>query len=241
MKGSNVSTGRTVRTEFVPPRPSGWRAALAVSALALFASLASCGGKILPTFYYQLNLPEPAASEAAPGSATALIMQFKASEMLTQDRIVYRPSPEEVGYYEYHRWAEDPRTTVTNSLQGQLRHRGTFSRVVGFDGRAKADYLIQGRIERLEEVDYGGGVTVRAKLALDLLKLPSRETVWQGVSESSQPVAVGEVSRVVAQMSGAVHMAIEKLASDLDAFVRSGAQAGNVARASSDVDTHDSQ
>ena len=225
MKGSNVSVSRTVRTWLLANRSPQWRAASVVPTVALVALLASCGGKIPPTFYYQLNLQEPAASNTAVGSATALIMPFKASEMLMQSRIVYRPSPEEVGYYEYHRWAEDPRTTVTKSFQGQLRRRGTFRQVVGFDARAKADYLIRGRIERLEEVDYGGGVTVRAKLTLDLLELPTRKTVWQGASETSQSVSVGDVRSVVTQMSGAVQSAIEKLASDLDAFVRSGAAA----------------
>ena len=220
MKGINVSLRGMARFRLLLNRSVKSRA---VPTVVLVALLVSCGGKIPPTFYYQLNLQEPAVPAVAQGSATALIMPFKASEMLTQDRIVYRPSPEEVGYYEYHRWAEDPRTTITKSFQGQLRRRGTFSRVVGFESRAKADYVIRGRIERLEEVDYGGGVTVRAALTLDLLKLPSRQTVWQGMSESSQPVSVGEVRGVVTQMSGAVQSALEKLASDLDAFVRSEA------------------
>ena len=193
--------------------------------LLLLALGTGCGGKIPPTFYYQLHLPEPAQPQAPARPETAVVRQFNASEMLTQDRIVYRPSPEEVGFYEYHRWAEDPRTTVTNSFVSHLRRRGTFSKVVGYDGRTQSDYLVRGRIERLEEVDYGGGVTVHVKLTADLVKLGSREAVWQGTSESSETVSVGEVRNVVSQMSRAVQASIEKLASDLDAFVRSGSLA----------------
>ena len=237
MKQSNASGRRPIGTGRDPGRAGKSRGVWAAPILLLLTFLATCGGKIPPTFYYQLHLPDPPASGATPSPATALIMPFKASEMLTQDRIVYRPSPEEVGFYEYHRWAEDPRTTVTSSFHGQLRRRGTFSRVVGFDGRTQADYLIRGRIERLEEVDYGGEVTVRARLSLDLLELSTRETVWQGVSENSQPVQVAEVRSVVTQMSAAMRMSIDKLAADLDAFVRAGGLAG----ASSDGDTQPSQ
>jgi uncharacterized lipoprotein YmbA len=93
--------------------------------------VAGCGGgKIPKTFYYKLNLPDaPVATGNASGEKTAIVMPFRASEMLIQDKIVYRPNPEEVGFYEYHRWAEDPRTTVTASLMDHLRQKGTFSRL----------------------------------------------------------------------------------------------------------------
>lgn len=197
-----------------------WWAA-AVSALALTAASACGGGPIPKTNYYVLHLPEPPAQTGEPLQATAVLMQFAASPMLTQDRIVYRPAREEVGFYEYHRWAEDPRTTITNAFLTHLRRRRLFAQVAPFDGRTNGDYFLQGRIERLEEIDFEAGVSARVKLSLELSEMPSRKPLWQGSAEAREEVTAGEVREVVSSLSVATQRAIERLASDLASFVRS--------------------
>lgn len=184
--------------------------------------LSGCGGKIPNTNYYLLHLPDPPARSAEPLPKTAVLMPFDASEMLTQDRIVYRPTREEVGFYEYHRWAEDPRTTVTNAFLNHLRRLNTFSQVVPFDARAKGDYIIRGRIERLEEVDFEQGVTVHVRLSAEVVEANTQEAVWQGTEEGAGEVTVGEVRDVVRQMSAATQASLQKLASSLDQHLRSG-------------------
>jgi hypothetical protein len=42
---------------------------------------------------------------------------------------VYRQSPTQVGYYDYHRWVTNPSATVTTSIIGALRSSGLFSEV----------------------------------------------------------------------------------------------------------------
>ena len=183
--------------------------------------LGSCGGKILPTHYYVLELPSApmAAADALP--FVVVVMPFRASLMLTQDRIVYRPAPGQVGFYEYHRWAEDPRETITYTMVNRLRARKTFETVLAFDGRSKSDYIIQGRIENLEEVDRGGTVAVHVKLSAELVTGEDRKPLWQGTSEAKGQVSVGEVSAVVTEMSRATETSLSKLVADLDEFVRS--------------------
>jgi len=73
---------------------------------------------------------------------------------------VYRASPEQIGFYDYHRWAADPREFVTSAITDRLRASGTFADVEVYDGRSTADYILSGRLEKLEEVDYEGGVKV---------------------------------------------------------------------------------
>ncbi len=193
-------------------------------AMALLVLCLGCGGKIPPTHYYVLELPaapDP-APEALPG--TAVIMPLRASRMLIQDRIVYRPAKGEVGFYEYHRWAEDPRDGLTRSLIRHLRSRGAFSSVVPFDGRSKADYIIRGTLERLEEVD-SGGVAVYVKISAQLVSAEARETIWQGEGEGRGQVTAGEVRSVVAEMSRASHLAVKGLADQINEFVRSNTAA----------------
>ncbi len=190
------------------------------AALLLSAGLSSCGGKILPTNYYILELPAAPRAQVEAFPATAVVAPFRASQMLTQDRIVYRPAAGEVGFYEYHRWAEDPRQTITATFIRRLQALGTFTTVVPLDGRMTADYILRGRIEKLEEVDFGGGVSVHVRLSAELLSVEDRKPVWHGFSEQKGEVSVGEVSAVVAEMSRAVRAALDKLSAELDGWVR---------------------
>jgi len=211
------------------PRASGGRgragsaaARLAAFALALIV-LANCGGKIPPTNYYVLDLPAPQAKPADTLPYTAVVMPFRASEMLVQDRIVYRESPSRVGFYEYHRWAEDPRTTILRSLLSQLRASGTFSSIVPFEGRTRVDYVIRGRLEQLEEIDYGGSVSVQVKISAQLLDAATNRPVWDNTSQATGSVATAEVAAVVEQMSTAMRSAVGQLAEGINTHLRSTA------------------
>jgi ABC-type uncharacterized transport system auxiliary subunit len=191
-------------------------------ALAL-ALLAACGGKIPPTNYYVLDLPAPVTKPADTLPYTAVVMPFRGSEMVAQDRIVYRESPSHVGFYEYHRWAEDPRTTLLRSLLGQLRATGTFERVVPFEGRTNVDYIIRGSLDQLEEIDYGGGVSVRVKISAQLVNATTNRVVWNETSEATGNVSTADVSAVVEQMSSAMRSAVGRLVEGINTHLKSNA------------------
>ena len=89
------------------------------------------------------------------------VREFQSPVYLRQGPIVYRTTPEEIGFYEYHRWAADPRMLVTTAVIDHLRASGQFSMVSAYNGRPEVDYVLSGRLEKLEEVDYEGGVRVR--------------------------------------------------------------------------------
>ncbi|MEX2301752.1 MAG: ABC-type transport auxiliary lipoprotein family protein [Bryobacterales bacterium] len=195
---------------------------LFAAALAL-ALLAACGGKIPPTNYYMLDLPAPAAKPANTLPFTAVVMPFRGSEMLGQDRIIYRETASQVGFYEYHRWAEDPRTTLLRSLLGQLRATGAFERVVPFEGRTSVDYIIRGSLDQLEEIDYGGGVSVKVKVSAQLVDAATNRVVWNETSEATGSVSTAEVSAVVEQMSTAMRSAVSQLVEGINTHLRSNA------------------
>lgn len=205
------------------PRAHGAGAARLTAVTLVFAMLAACGGKVPPTNYYVLDLPAPEAKPPDALPYTAVVMPFRGSEMLLQDRIVYRESPNQVGFYEYHRWAEDPRTTILKSLLNQLRAKGAFDRVVPFEGRTNADYVIRGRLEQLEEIDYGGGVSVQVKISAQLIEASTNRPVWTDTAEATGPVASAEVRAVVEQMSSALRTAVGRLVEGINTHLRSSA------------------
>ncbi len=183
--------------------------------LLSFGAVACGGGKIPPTRYYALELPAAPAPSPAGQGFSAAVMPFRAERMLNQDRIVYRPTRQEVGYYEYHRWAEDPRSAVTSAVIERLRASGAFQSVALFDGRTRSDFVLRGRVERLEEVDYDGGVKAHASIAAELLDATNQRVIWEGSASATRTVGTSDVHAVVEQLSAAVNESVTKLSGEI--------------------------
>jgi cholesterol transport system auxiliary component len=161
------------------------RLAMTVVAILAFVILAGCAGKVGRSNYYTLNLPAPPDPPTAEDAHTTVaIREFRAPSYLRQGAIVYKPSPEQIGFYAYHRWAIDPCDFVTDSIIDRLSATGTFSRVKRYDGQPDADYVVSGRLEKLEEIDYEGGVKVEVAVSAQMTRRDTGTIVWsKAVSE----------------------------------------------------------
>jgi cholesterol transport system auxiliary component len=188
------------------------RLAMTLVALSAIAALAGCAGKVGRTNYYTLNLPAPPDPPAAENvHTTVAIREFRSPAYLRQGAIVYKPSPEQIGFYAYHRWAVDPCDFVTDSIIDRLGAAGTFSRVKRYDGQPNTDYVVSGRLEKLEEIDYEGGVKVEVAVSAQMTKLDTGTIVWSKAVSEVGVVNQHDVPAVVSEMSHTMERAIEKL------------------------------
>ena len=130
---------------------------------------------------------------------------------------MYRKTPEEIGFYEYHRWAADPRTLVTNAVVDHLRAGGQFSTVSTYDGRPNNDYIFSGKLEKLEEVDYESGVKVEVAMSAQITRVATGATVWSNAVSEAGTVSQRNVRGVVSEMNRTVDLAINKLLSTVPA------------------------
>lgn len=183
--------------------------------------LAGCGGGRVPsTQYYKLDIPA-APAPAVPSAPVSLrIEPFRTTNLLRQDRIVYRPSPVEVGYYEYHRWAEPPSDSVTKALADQLVKRRIFQSVEISDNWGKEDYVLRGSVDRLQEVDYTGKVKAQVSISAELVDPIQQRTIWSSSASSESLVTQSSVQAVVAAMSQASQQSIQRLTTDVTKFVQ---------------------
>jgi ABC-type uncharacterized transport system auxiliary subunit len=175
-------------------------------------------GKTRFPTYYTLQVPPAADPPAAEEPrASVAVHEFRCPAYLRQGAIVYRPTPEKVGFYNYQRWAVDPREFVANTVVDRLRASGRFSMVKFYDGHSDVDLLLSGRLDKLEEVDYDGDVRVEVALSAQMMDLRSGKTVW--ASDASEAAEVGKrtVPAVVAGMDEAMDRAIQKLLNSLPA------------------------
>jgi ABC-type uncharacterized transport system auxiliary subunit len=178
--------------------------------------LTGCMGKVKYPAYYRLNLAppiDPPAKTNAPASIA--VREFRAPAYLREGPIVYLTSPDEIGFYEYHRWAVDPRQAITGAIVEYLRASGNFKLVKIYDGRDDVDYVLSGRLEKLNEVDYEGGAQVEVALSAQVTDLHSGNTVWANSAAEKAKVEERNVSSVVAQMSKMTDRSIEELLKSL--------------------------
>ena len=179
----------------------------------LLPALSGCGRVRYPA-YYTLNLPAPPDPPAAENVRTSIaVREFQSPGYLRQGPIIYRRTPEEVGFYEYHRWAADPRGLVTGAVIDHLRAGGQFSMVSIYDGRPNNDYVFSGKLEKLEEVDYESGVKVEVAISAQITKIATGATVWSNAVSETRPVSQRNVPGVVSQMNRTMDLAINKLLS----------------------------
>lgn len=191
---------------------------LIASSFAVMAliALAGCGGAVKYPNYYALHIPPPPDPPAQEGVRASLaVREFRSPAYLHQGAIVYKTSPEQIGFYNYHRWAADPREVVTNAVTDRLRASGNFTQVKLYDGRPDVDYVLSGTIEKLEEVDYGDGIKVEVAIAAQMSNVTTGAAVWTNTVDEVGTVGQRDVPAVVSEMNRTMERAIERLLTPL--------------------------
>lgn len=176
-----------------------------------------CGGVRYPS-YYRLSIAPPLMPHAAGTHSpmSVAVQRFETPEYLRQGRVVYCKGPNDIGFYEYHRWAVDPGTAVTTAIVESLRSERLFSSAALYQGQMSSDYLLTGRMERLDEIDYGGAVKVEAKLSAQLMNLRTGSIVWAGDAAKTSRVEGHDVNAVVTEMTHALQACIDRLLTGME-------------------------
>ena len=178
--------------------------------------LAGCGSVRYPTNYV-LYLPPP-APRATPSNGAlgpVAVREFRCPEYLCEGRIVYRPTAEEVEFYEYHRWAMNPRQAITQYLEDGLRARALFESVSEHERGSEAAYELSGNIERLEEVDEGRDVRTVCTISAQLLDTRMKSVVWSRTASETVAVEKRDMAGVVSSLSAAARSAAGRLLQSL--------------------------
>ena len=186
--------------------------------LAIVTILTGCGGKLRYPAYYTLNLPAPPDPPAKESVRISIaVREFQAPSYLRQGPIVYRSTAEEIGFYEYHRWAADPRTLVTGAVIDHLRASGQYSTVSMYNGRPDNDFIFSGKLEKLEEADYQAGIKVDVAMSAQIINVKTGATIWSNAVSEVGTVSQRTVPGVVSEMNQTLDLAINKLLSTIPA------------------------
>jgi uncharacterized lipoprotein YmbA len=190
---------------------------LVIGLTTMLVSLAGCAGKIRYPSYYVLNVPAPgpANDRSKPVLGSVAVRVFSAPEFLREGPIAYRQSPEQLDFYNYHRWAVDPRRAVTAVMVREMQTRGLFQSVDMFDGRGTPECLVTGTLDHLEEVDHGSDVSIEVRVSARLINLRTGEVLWQDTTAETARLDQRSVPGIVAEMSRDLGKAVEHLVSSM--------------------------
>jgi ABC-type uncharacterized transport system auxiliary subunit len=189
----------------------------------LAAGVAAGCGASRPMKYYTLDAtPEPAQA-LLPSSqfpVTLLVARVASSHLYRDDHLVYGMSAEELGTYEYQRWAEPPVDMIQNGLIASLRSTGQFRSVAAVASNLRGDYLLRARLDALEEIDKPQ-LAARFSLQLELYDPKTASTVWSDSYSHDEPVSGKKVPDVIAALDQNVKTGLNQLASNLGEYFAS--------------------
>jgi ABC-type uncharacterized transport system auxiliary subunit len=203
------------------------RLSLAVVVVGL-PVLAGCGSPRYATNYV-LNFPATAPSPPPVPDVrgTLAVHEFDCPRYLCEGRIVYRPSLEEIAFYEFHRWAMNPSGMITPYIADSIRSHGLFKSVALQQAGVETAYVLKGAIERLEEVDQGNDVRTVCTISAQLLDTQTKSIVWRHTASQTVAVQKRNVAGIVSALSDAVRLTVDDLVRSLSTALPSTVASGH--------------
>ena len=189
------------------------------AALLLCVCLAGCGAA-RPNKYYELTIPGDNSSDPPVANVypvTILVGPLTTSHLYREDHIVYSSSGENMGTYEYQRWAEPPAEMIQDVLFRSLRSSGRYRSVYSLRSSMRGDYLLHGHLYDFKEVN-SSGTLGRLTLELELRDTKSGAAVWTHLYNHDEPAKGKDVSAVVAALDRNVQRAAAEFAAGLDQY-----------------------
>ena len=182
---------------------------------------AACGS-VRYAEQYVLQVPPPVAlASSQPSTLEPItVRQFGCPDYLCDGRIVYRPAPEQIAFYEYHRWAVDPREALTQLVVERLRARSQFTNVEQTDQPTATKYVLRGDIQRFEEVDQDRSVLAICTISAEVVDTNTHAVVWRSTASETVPVQQRNVPGVVTSLSAAARTVVERLVSEMEGDLR---------------------
>jgi ABC-type uncharacterized transport system auxiliary subunit len=215
-----VSTKDALKRRSVTARGAARGRQLATVALTI-GFLSGCGA-VKAVNYFQLSVPPEAAptGKVDPYPMTLLVGSLLTSHLYREDRIVYSNGREQMGTYEYQRWANPPTEMIEELLLRRLRASGRYQSVFYRRSNTQGDFALQGRLYDFTELT-GSQFSARVSFELEMRDLKTGATVWSHDYTHDEPVAGKDVSDVVVALDRNVQRGVSEVVASLEQYFAS--------------------
>ncbi len=155
-------------------------------------------------------------AELVAFSGVLSVAPLEAEGLLRERPLLYSTTGRatEMQQHDYHSWMDPPTRMLQLQLVDYLRASGLVQSVVTPELRIEADYVVSGRIKRLERLLGGGPTRVVAELELSLVARASNELIVIG-TYSAEAVAENDgVEASVLALNQALGQVFESFLAD---------------------------
>ena len=105
---------------------------------------------------------------------------------------------------------------IAHSLADRVRARSLFASVTDTGSHVATDFVLNGTIERLEEVDEAGRVAAVCALSAQLRDTRTGSVVWSGATTERVAVEQRDVPGVVNGLTTAVRNSVDRLIGNME-------------------------
>jgi ABC-type uncharacterized transport system auxiliary subunit len=186
-----------------------------VSALTL--SVSGCA-KSKPIHYYTVGLTVAPTLTTSAHPLSLLVGTIGGAYIYRNTPIVYRVGANEIGVYQYSRWAEPPVELVKNKLIRVLSASGDYQSVTSLGSNSDGQFVVRGRLYEFAEVDGANNIAGLVSMEFELYDRKSGKIVWTHSYSQSEPVQTKEVSAVVTALDANLDRGLKEVAAGLSQY-----------------------
>jgi len=189
----------------------------AIASLAAIAWLGCAAGPAPRDHFYRLETATPRALASPPIAGTLEVDRPRVEAISQGRRILYRDgsSPGEIGRHAYHHWVDPPSVMLQDQLVRYMRLAGAAETVVTPAVHVESDYLVSGRIVRLERILGSGEQRVAVEIELTLMRQKGRELLLLETYSEERVAAGTSVAGSVTAFEQAVTAIFERFVADI--------------------------
>jgi ABC-type uncharacterized transport system auxiliary subunit len=131
--------------------------------------------------------------------------------------IVYRIGANQIGTYQYSRWAEAPVELLKNKLIRELSASGDYQSVTGLGSNSAGQFIVRGRLYAFDEVD-GANIAGLVSMEFELYDRKSGKILWTHSYSQSEPAQGKEISAVVTALDTNLDRGLKEVAAGLNQY-----------------------
>jgi ABC-type uncharacterized transport system auxiliary subunit len=185
--------------------------------IALLA-LYQCGcGAPRPIRFYTIQIPLTPARTNTTVPVDLLVARITAPSLLQAEPIVYRIGVNEIGTYQYHRWADPPVAMVQANLIRLLRSSGDYQSVESAGSPNADEFVVRGRLADFTEVD-GPTINGLVTMEFELYDRKTAKVLWSHFYSQTEPAQSKEISQVVQALDRNLDRGLKEVVASLSHY-----------------------
>jgi ABC-type uncharacterized transport system auxiliary subunit len=192
------------------------RTARLVLMLPLIVSLNGCRGT-RPISYYTVQLPMAPTIQASAHPVSLLVGAVSGADIYQDTQILYRIGTNQIGAYQYSRWAEPPVELLKNKLIRMLSVSGDYQSVTSLGSNSDGQFVVRGRLYNFEEVD-GANITGLVSMEFELYDRKSGKVLWTHFYSQSEPVQGKAIPEVVTALDTNLDRGLKEVTAGLNQY-----------------------